>query len=332
MSKATVAAPANIAFVKYWGARDLARALPYNPSISMTLARAVSHSTVEAKSEGEVDEVLWAEEAGLAPAPPNFAARVLRHLAVLRRELGSHRGFRVATRNSFPSAAGMASSASGFAALTLAVAGALERTLPVAELSRLARLSGSGSAARSVLGGYVEWPRGEAENEAVAELLAPAEHWQLCDLIAIVERGPKEVSSLDGHQRAESSPYFQRRLELLGERLAGVRQAIADRDLDGLGPIVEEEAIDLHLIAMSSRPAIFYWQPATLRVLATVRGLRAAGVGAWSTMDAGPNVHVICRPGDEAVVAAALADTPGVESVFRDHTGNGPHGNVPPLF
>lgn len=322
---ATVEAPANIAFIKYWGAVDLERAIPVNPSISMTLRECVSRTTVQILEQGAADEVVLARASGeLEPAPEAFGSRVQQHLERLRRWAGVEYGFRVATRNSFPSAAGMASSASGFAALTLAVMRALGKTPGIAELSRLAQLSGSGSAARSVLGGYVEWPAGEDLADCHARQLAPPEHWDLRDVVALVQPSPKAVSSLDGHARALTSPHFQRRQELLPERLQRVREAIRDRSIEALGPVLEEDAIELHLVAMSSVPPIFYWAPATLTVLARVRQLRADGVDAWATMDAGANVHVICTPRAEPDVAAGLADTEGVHAVVRDGVGGGP--------
>jgi diphosphomevalonate decarboxylase len=442
--KATAGAPANIALVKYWGARDLDRALPLNPSISMTLRRCRSRTTVEVAPGGGEDEVWLAGSPGgtfdlgvaggavadgrderrdppprgqsrpaasagarraeppggtdgtvgtgaaavfagggetergpsqgrtrpaagvgthrrepardefrpgeaaapLHPAPADFAARVRRHLDELRRWAGIAPGavrFRVATVNSFPAAAGLASSASGFAALAVAAAAALGRDAPPAELSSLARRSGSGSAARSVLGGYVEWPAPappaaagspppDPDDDPRAALLAPAAHWALRDVIAVVERGAKQVSSLAGHRLAPTSPHFARRLAELPARLATVRRAILDRDFAALAPAVEEEAIDLHLIAMSSRPPIFYWQPATLAVLAAVRALRRDGVAACATLDAGANVHVLCPAAAEEEVAARLAVTPGVHEVLRDGVGDGPELHDEHLF
>jgi diphosphomevalonate decarboxylase len=385
--KATASAPANIAFVKYWGARDPARALPLAPSISMTLDRCRSRTTVEVvgtAAAGEDEVLLRAPGGALEPAPERFAARVRRHLDALRewaagsaadtagpeprggadagpRANGSGadgpradgsgadgpgaRGsgaagprFRVATENSFPAEAGLASSASGFAALAVAVAAALGRDplgdparggLGGAELSSLARRSGSGSAARSVLGGYVEWPAaaaGGSDDDPRAAALAPASHWALADVVAVVESEPKAVSSLDGHRLAPTSPHFERRLAELPRRLAEVRAAIAARDLARLGPVLEEEAVELHLIAMSSRPPVFYWRPGTLAVLAAVRGLRAPGAGlaAWATMDAGPNVHVICPAAEAGEVAARLERLPAVRGVIADRAGEGP--------
>jgi|HubBroStandDraft_3_1064219.scaffolds.fasta_scaffold01005_5 diphosphomevalonate decarboxylase len=332
MSKKTIAAPANIAFIKYWGARDLDHALPQNSSISMTLERCVTQCTAEAIS-GDRDEIWLAEQGGGFSSPePDFVHRIEEHLDRIRRWAGRDERFRVATRNSFPSAAGLASSASGFAALTLAAAGALDRgDGPIEELSRLARSSGSGSAARSVLGGYVEWPPGDDETSYAIQL-ARADHWDLRDVIAVVEIGPKAVSSLDGHRRTLTSPYFRKRLELLPGRLERVREAIDQRDLGLLGPVLEEEAIDLHLIAMSSQPPIFYWAPGTLEVLRAVRELRQEGLHAWATMDAGANVHVICDPDSEEDVAERLEDLPSVGFVIQDSVGDGPESEEPHLF
>jgi len=323
--RATAVAPANIAFVKYWGAADLERAIPRNPSISMTLSRCVSRTTVEIYPEAGDDEVLL----GPAPAPDDFARRVRGHLDEIRRWAGVGRGevrFRVTTANSFPAAAGMASSASGFAALAVAAAAALGRRADGGELSALARASGSGSAARSVLGGYVEWPApGGDPDDPRAVQLAPAGHWDLRDVVAVVESGPKEVSSLAGHRLAETSPHFARRQELLPGRLDRVRRAIAERDVELLGTTIEEEAVELHLVAMSSRPPVFYWRPGTLEVLAAVRALRRDGLAAWATMDAGANVHVIVPAADEPAVVERLAELPAVRELVRDGVGSGPY-------
>jgi diphosphomevalonate decarboxylase len=326
--KVTVTAPANIAFIKYWGATDLKRAIPHHPSISMTLKECCSRTTVEHRDEGEHEIYLLHEDGSLQPATGSFHQRAAAHLDRMLEWAGRSGSFRVETRNSFPAAAGMASSASGFAALTLAAAEALGVELAPRERSELARRSGSGSASRSVFGGYVEWPAAAWEegsgDDCYAEVLAPAEHWALADVIALVETGPKDVSSLDGHRRATTSPHFARRLELIPERLERTRRAIRERDFPTLGVVIEEDAIELHLIAMSSQPPIFYWKPATLAVLEAVRALRQEGLPAYSTMDAGANVHVICEAAHSAAVAATLAKVPGVVGVIEDRVGPGP--------
>ena len=323
LGKATVVSPSNIALIKYWGSLDLDRVVPENPSISMTLRTCHSRCTVEHVADTDTHEIRWRSSDGrFELAPPSFADRVRAHLDRLRDLYGCGGAFRVATENSFPSAAGLASSASGFSALTLAVLGALGRDESDARRSELSRLSGSGSASRSVLGGYVQWPESGGGN--YAEQLFSADHWDLRDVIAVVESGHKEVSSLEGHRRARTSPYFETRLRELPGRLDAVRRALADRDFAALGPVIEAEAIDLHCVAMTSSPAIHYWKPATLEVLEAVRGLRRDGVPAWITMDAGANVHVICEPSSEESVAERLGQLGGVLDVIRDGVGDGP--------
>ncbi|MFQ5678247.1 MAG: diphosphomevalonate decarboxylase [Gemmatimonadota bacterium] len=326
--KVSVRAAANIAFVKYWGAREVAAGLPFNSSISMTLSRCTSHCTAEFDPEADRDEVYEAGERGeLRPPPAGWTAPVLAHLDRIRRWAGVQGAFRIATRNSFPAGAGLASSASGFAALTVAAAGATARDADPADLSDLARQSGSGSAARSVLGGYVEWPAdlGEVEaGRAPARRLHGPRHWDLRDVVALVETGPKAVSSREGHERVPTSPYFEARLALLPARLDGARRAVENKDFDALRTVLEEEAVDLHFLAMTARPPFFYWTPATLEVVGAVRDLGASGVDAAWTMDAGANVHVICSASAERPVVERLRTLSGVRSLIRDRVGPGP--------
>jgi len=337
MSKATVSAPANIAFVKYWGARDLERALPMNPSISMTLEHCVTQCTLEVLEREGIDEIWNAEpDGGFGTPAPEFAQRVRAHLDRIRKWAGRAEAVRVATRNTFPTAGGLASSASGFAALTLAAVRAFGKKVSTKELSLLARRSGSGSACRSMFGGFVEWAtsrgNGNLDEDSYGWPIADVEHWDLRNVIAVVEIGPKTVSSIEGHRRALTSPYFDKRQELLPDRLEKVRRAIRECDLAALGPVIEEEAIDLHLIAMSSHPPIFYWSPGTIAVLRAVRELRQEGLAAWATMDAGANVHVICDTDSEDEVADRLEDVPAVGFVIRDGVGSGPDEETEHLF
>lgn len=327
--KATARAPANIALIKYWGAEEVDEGLPLNRSLSMTLTRCVSLCTVEAHPEEGEDEVFRVDDrGGLDPADPPFAGPVLRHLERLRRWADRRVRFRAATRTGFPMGAGLASSASGFAALTLAAVRALDRDPDPEELSILARRSGSGSAARSCFGGYVEWPAGDGDDEldpgAPARPVLPRDHWDLRDVIALVDRSPKKVSSREGHRRAETSPHFATRLARLPERLHAVRRALEERDFGALAPLVEAESVELHMIAMTSRPPIFYWSGGSVEVMEAVRTLREEGVRACFTMDAGPNVHVLCPAEDEGAVAERLSALDAVGGLIRDRVGPGP--------
>lgn len=325
--RASFVAPANIAFIKYWGIRDESLVIPTNPSISMTLSRCVSTCTAEFDPERTDDEIWFRRSGGeFEPAAEGFARPVRRHLETLRDRAGKRGGFRIRTENSFPTGAGIASSASGFSALTLAACEALgSPPADAGEASVLARLSGSGSAARSVLGGYVQWPATDPLKDAQAEQIATAAHWDLCDVVAVVDETPKEVSSREGHRRAPSSPRFAPRLNELGARLRVVRDAIERRDIEALGDTVETEAIDLHQVAMTSKPPIYYWTGGTFAVLWSIRALRSEGVPVWATIDAGPNVHAICPAGFEGRVAAAFESMTEVHRVLVDRVGNGPY-------
>lgn len=331
MAKATVEAPSNIAFVKYWGVEDIDRAIPQAPSLSMTLRRCATRTTVAFTPDADSEDTVRVADANgtLQPASDAFAQPVLRHLDRLRTWAGASGAFDVATQNSFPAAAGLGSSASGFAALTLATLKALNTWPDAATRSALTRQSGSGSAARSVLGGYVTWPHGD---DYAAECIAPHTHWDLRDVVAVVETEPKPVSSRDGHERAPSSPFYEQRLAHLPDRMRTARDGVANRDFSQLGPLIETEGVELHLITMSSQPPIFYWSPATLAVLEVVRAMRRDGLAAYATMDAGANVHVICPPDDEPAIAARLDALDAVHMVIRDGVGPGPTTEVDPLF
>ncbi len=337
--RATFVAPSNIAFIKYWGIRDERRVLPCNPSISMTLSRCTSKCTVVFDRASTEDEIWFRSAAGpFERASKAFAEPVRSHLGALRARAGLGGGCRVWTENNFPTGAGIASSASGFAALTLAAGHAMAKPPATpAQASVLARLSGSGSAARSVLGGYVEWPGEGGEDgqaggsedrgddfEAPAVQLAAADHWDLADVVAVVDSRAKKTSSRDGHRRAPSSPRFAARLSELGARLETVRRAIAERDMELLGETLETEAVDLHHVAMSSRPPIYYWTGGTFAVLWAIRHLRVEGVPVYATIDAGPNVHAICPAACATRVAEAFGELPEVERVLPDRVGSGP--------
>lgn len=321
----SVSSPSNIALIKYWGMSDESRTLPNNVSLSMTLSRCVSNCTLAPLKRGEPDEILWqTTDRLLVPAEASMRMGIERHLAQLRHHLDDRRPLRVATGNNFPTGAGIASSAAGFSALAVAFAIHCGQALDDPMLSQLAQLSGSGSAARSVLGGFVQWPAMANLLDGAAEQLAPAQHWPLHDLIAVVDAGHKDISSRQGHQLAASSPFYSTRLSLLPKRLEAVRQAILHRDFDALADAVECEAVELHMIAMTSQPPIFYWQPATLRVLGRVRQLRRQGLQVCATVDAGPNVHVLCTAQHAPAAFAALRTLPEVKQWICDQVGEGP--------
>ena len=318
--KATAVANANIAFVKYWGDADPALHLPANPSISMNLDTLSTITTVVFLDEPGADQVT----VDGAPADPATHRRVTAHLERVRELAGTRVRAHVISRSDFPTGAGLASSASAFAALTLAATAALGLELPEGTLSALARL-GSGSACRSVPSGFVEWAAGESHGTCCGRSIAPPEHWPLCDCIAIVSAAHKTVGSREGHARAPSSPLHRARVEGAAGRVAACRSAILARDLATLGSAMEADTVMMHAVAMTSGPPICYWTPATLRIIRAILAWRAGGLPVTYTVDAGPNVHCLCDEADAARVVQRVEKMPGVDQVRVARPGGGAH-------
>jgi diphosphomevalonate decarboxylase len=316
MRTSTAAAHPNIAFIKYWGNRDDALRLPANGSISMNLDGLTTRTTVSFQPSLPYDELIMNghEVAGHAlERVSEFLDRV-RELA----RLADHA--EVISENNFPAGAGLASSASAFAALALAAAAAAGLQLSEAELSRLAR-RGSGSACRSIPGGFVEWQPGAGDADSFAAAIAPPDHWPLADVIAIVHAGHKKTGSTEGHALAATSPLQAARVADAPRRLEQCRRAIQARDLQALSAVTELDSDMMHAVMMTSAPPLNYWQPASLQVMLEVRAWRAAGLSACYTLDAGPNVHVICPAAEAQVVADRVRAVNGVSDVLIAQVG-----------
>ncbi len=314
--KATCISCSNIAFIKYWGNRDAALRIPLNNSISMNLDHATTTTTVAFDAALNDDEIVI----GDAPANAAQRARVIAHLGRVRALAKIETRVRVESRNNFPMGAGIASSASAFAALSLAATRAAGLELPERELSILAR-QGSGSACRSIPGGFVEWLAGSENANSYAVSIAPPSFWDLRDVIALVSTEEKKVGSTDGHAAAASSHFLAERVNALPARLARVRRALFARDLAALGPAIEEDAVELHLIAMTSAPPIYYWSPGMVRVIQAAQRWRADGLAVYFTLDAGPNVHLICEAQDADQVAARAREISDVQQVIVNAPG-----------
>lgn len=309
----TARANVNIALVKYWGKRDPALNLPATGSISLTLDRLGVEADVAFDDRDGPDLV---EIDGTAGAGDE-AERVRRFLDVVRAEAGRRGRATVSTRSTVPRGIGLASSAAAFAALALAGSRAAGLRLEPPALSALAR-RGSGSAARSIFGGFVEWRRGERADgrDSIAEPLAPPQHWDIRIVVAIVASGPKAVSSRAGMERAAASPFYPAWVAGAAADLAAARSAIRARDLEALGLLAERNALKMHAVGLGTRPPLLYWRGATVECLHRVWALRADGVPAFATIDAGPQVKVLCEPAEAATVADALRAVAGVERVL----------------
>ena len=301
MNSATAIAHPNIALVKYWGKRDLTLNLPSVSSLSMTLDTFHTRTTVtwDAPSDGVVLNGL--------PASAKIAQRTLSFLD----RMDPHRPpCHIDTHNTFPTGAGLASSASGFAALALAASAARGEEPDRQHLSVLAR-QGSGSACRSLWGGFVVWDRGERPDglDSHGRPLPEASTWDLRMVVAIVTTGPKDVGSTEGMERSRlTSPLYSTWVEQAESDVQAGIDAVHARDLEALGQVMESSTLKMHASMMTSIPPLLYWAPATIACLHAIWRLRAKGVSAWCTMDAGPQVKVLCRAADVPQVTAALAE------------------------
>ncbi|MBN1666258.1 MAG: diphosphomevalonate decarboxylase [Anaerolineales bacterium] len=313
---ATAIAHPNIAFIKYWGNCSPEERIPANGSLSMNLAG------LETRTSVTFDAFLSCDELSLNGQPAAGAAlgRVSEFLNRVRQMAGIKHFARVESSNNFPMGAGIASSASAFAALALAASRATGLDLDEAALSRLAR-TGSGSACRSVPGGFVEWLADGCDPDSGAVSIAPPEHWDLVDCIAIISQEHKPTGSTEGHALAYTSPLQAARVAGAPERLAQCRQAILERDFEAFAEVTELDCNLMHAVMLTSSPRLIYWQPATLTVMAAVARWRAAGTPVCYTIDAGPNVHVICPAKYASQVARQLGALPGVQQVLSAPPG-----------
>jgi diphosphomevalonate decarboxylase len=314
---ATALASPNIALIKYWGNTDDDLRLPVSPSISFNLAELHTRTTVIWDESLDADAVTINDERVSGPA----AARVTHHLNHVR-QLAKHDGHaQVVSSNNFPAGAGIASSASAFAALSLAATAALNLHLPERELSALARL-GSGSASRSIPGGFVAWYDAPTHADSFAETFAPAHHWDLVDLIAVVSREHKKTGSTSGHPLAATSPLQAARIATAPDRFEQCKAAVLDRDFSTLARVVELDNNMMHSVMMTSDPVLLYWLPETLRIMHMVQTWRENdGLAVCYTIDAGPNVHCICTASAADHIEPALRQLPGVMDVYRATPG-----------
>ncbi|MBC2900343.1 diphosphomevalonate decarboxylase [Streptomyces cupreus] len=306
--RATAVAHPNIALIKYWGKRDEHLVLPRVDSLSMTLNVFPTTTSVRLAPRSGSDMVTLNGR----PAAGEALRRIVDFLDLVRERAGlAHRAV-VDSENTVPTGAGLASSASGFAALAVAAAAAYGLDLDATALSGLAR-RGSGSASRSVFGGFAVWHAGpDAGSAEEADRSSYAEPVPVGDLdpalvVAVVDAGPKPVSSRAAMRRTvDTSPLYEPWAVSSQADLIEMRAALLAGDIEAVGEIAERNALGMHATMLAARPAVRYLSPATLTVLDSVLRLRQDGIPAYATMDAGPNVKVLCRRVDADRVAEAV--------------------------
>ncbi|MEV0742871.1 diphosphomevalonate decarboxylase [Streptomyces sp. NPDC050549] len=305
-AQATAVAHVNVALVKYWGKRDAELVLPCTGSLSMTLDAFWTTTTVRFCAEAGDDQVTL--DGVVVSGEPR--RRVTEFLDLVRSRTGRTGKAVVDSANTVPTGAGLASSSSGFAALALAASSASGLDLDATALSRLAR-RGSGSASRSVFGGFALWHAGHDDASSYAEPV-PSAGFEPVMVVALVDTGHKSVNSRDAMQRTvETSPLYRAWADSAAVDLTQMRAAVARGDLDAVGEIAERNALGMHATMLAARPAVRYLAPATVAALDSVLELRRAGVSAYATMDAGPNVKVLCHRADADAVAEAVRTSAG---------------------
>lgn len=334
---ATARACANIALAKYWGKRPGPLNLPAVGSLSITLSALMTRTSVTFDpSLRAADHILFMGNTtsdrtsggsgqDASQGTSHAAQRIVRFMDRVRAVTGISMYANIVTHNNFPTGSGLASSASGFAALALAATQAAGVTLPLPALSALAR-QGSGSAARSIFGGFVEMHRGDNPDgsDAVAVPLLDADAWPLHVVIAVTSEVHKTTGSTEGMQRtAATAPFYGAWLDTWRADVDGARAAVLHRDFSRLADVSEHSCLKMHGLMLSAQPGLVYWNGVTVDVIHAVRALRQSGVPAFFTIDAGPQVKVICLPESAAAVRMAISQIPGVLRVIESDLGPG---------
>lgn len=323
--KVTTVSPANIAFIKYWGRKDHDSFIPYNDNISMTMDGCLTTTTIEARDDIADDEIeikFFGKKYEKMSRDTIKRRNLYDQIDRIRNLAGSKKKIKMKSVNNFPADAGIAASASSFSTATMAllmVFGLNELCEDKEELSRQIRLCGSGSAVRSAYGGFVEFLAGSSHKSSYATQIADENHWDLVDIVAIVDPEKKHTSSSQGHMLADTSPYYKARLKEMKGRIKGVREGILKKDIKRLGPLIEEDSTSMHLVMMTSKPPIYYWGPGSMRIMQDIIKWREEeGLLSYFTLDAGPNVHVICEEKDADRVERKLKKNEFVKWTIRN--------------
>jgi len=310
--KATCKSPANIAFIKYWGKADPKTRVPQNNSISMCLSDLCSVCTIEFKKEFKKDKIKFLNEKVIKPREIERIIKVLDRVKDLAK---TNLRAKIVTKNNFPKATGVASSASGLSAVTLAACQALGLKLTKVELSKLARLA-SGTASRSIPDGFVEWKKGTNGSNSYAVQIFSPDYWQISDVVAIVTQKMKKIPSTSGHKLADTSPFQKTRIAGIHKKINAIKKTMKKKDFTKFGQILEQEALSMHAICLTSQPSILYWNQTTVKIIKKVKQWREnMELESYFTIDAGPTVHVICQSKDEKKLAGKLKKIKGIERI-----------------
>lgn len=285
--KKTARAHTNIALIKYWGKKDPKLRLPLMSSLSMTLDKFYTDTSIEKADQNAF--YLNGEK-----QTDKSSTRVFSYLDFLKEKFGTTDQLKVTSLNHVPTAAGLASSSSAFAALASAFCAYYNINVDQKELSRLARM-GSGSASRSVYGGFAVWQKGTDDESSYAYALDEKPKMDLHLLAVELNQNQKKISSTKGMQDAQSSPFFEPWISRNETELNEMIQAIKTDNFTKLGSLAELNASEMHAVNFSAQPPFTYFEPDTIKAIHLVQSLRTQGIECYYTIDAGPNVKVLCQ-------------------------------------
>lgn len=317
--KATAVAPSNIAFIKYWGRKDEVLRLPENGNISMNLSNLTTTTTVEFNKNFKEDEIIINNQ-----KEAREGNRTIKHLNRIRKIAKINYKTKVVTNNNFPTGTGLSSSASGFAALTVAGAKAAGLDLSEKELSILAR-QGSGSACRSIPDGFVEWLDGNTNDTSYGVSLYPENYWDIVDVVVVVSKNKKGVSTTDGQKLAGSSPFFPVRLKRIKEKINLIKKYMKEKNFAKFGELVETEALELHAIMLTSTPSLIYLLPGSLRIMHMVKKWRQEKLQVYFTVNTGQDIHLICQKKDAQEVSKRALEVSDVQKTIINYPSRGAH-------
>jgi diphosphomevalonate decarboxylase len=324
--KITAVAPSNIAFIKYWGRKNEDLKLPENGSISMNLSNLSTTTTVEFNDIYEKDEVVIDDT-----KKETEEHKVIEHLDRIRKIAGINKKAKVVSVNNFPSCTGLSSSASGFAALTVAMSKALGLNLSEKELTILAR-GGSGSSCRSIPDGFVEWNEGTSSDSSFAFSLYPTDYWDISDVVAVVSNGQKDVSTTEGQKRAESSPFYLTRKKHMQDKINTCKKILEKKDFTQFGELIEAEALELHAIMLTSYPSLIYWTSGTLELMKLTKKMRHEGLEVYFTINTGQDIHLIVQKKDVEKLKTKLQPIDFIKKIIVNYPSDGTRFSDSHLF
>lgn len=313
MKRYKAKAHANIALIKYWGKEDEELIIPNNNSLSMTLENLYTETIV---NFSDSDKDLFYLDNNLQD--DKETAKVSKYIDIFRNLASSDKRVEIHSFNHVPTAAGLASSASGFAALSAALNSLFELNYDKENLTKLARL-GSGSASRSIYGGFVEWIKGKDHETSFAKKIDDGD-FDIAMIILVLNEEKKDISSRTAmKQTVETSPLYKSFVESSKRDIIAIKKAIKDRDIDEIGKIAEHNAMKMHATMLGSNPPIIYFKEKSIKAINKVRELRKMGFSVYYTMDAGPNVKLIVR---KTEVDSIIKELNEFDNIIISNIGN----------